>query len=126
MEQTHTQKTQMEQTGFRCCNPSCRQWVSDQAYCGPVGHAPQNLCLECWLVHWEIVEKRACNGGCWTRMDQVLWLVCSGVERRQAARLVGKHCDYIKACFERLRRSPRKLPQWLVQVACRTGWVIVD
>jgi len=104
-------------TGFRCANPACDKWVGDPWYVGPAGHAPQNLCFDCWLAHWDLVEARAINGGEWTDLDEALWLVCHGVGVSEAAGLVGRHRNTLRIWIGRMRRNPELIPDWLIRAA---------
>ena len=108
--------------GFRCANPECGQWIGDPRYVGPAGHAPQNLCLECWLAHWDVVARRAAAGGEWTELDQALWLVCRGLSFSAAADVIGRHRNTLRRWILRMRRNPGLIPDWLVKADRRARW----
>lgn len=96
---------------FRC--PSCGQRYGDPLYHGPVGHAPQNLCLDCWVNEWAEIEARMLRGGDWSALDMALWLVCNGYTRSQAAEIIGVTARTIRRWFSCLQRSFREFPDWM-------------
>ena len=96
---------------FICC--VCHRSYGDLHYHGPAGHAPQNLCLDCWAAEWDLIEARMLNGGNWTVLDSALWLVCSGFTRQQAATIVGVARRKLYRWIRALKSDPRKVPQWL-------------
>ena len=93
--------------------PNCRQEYGDPLYHGPRGHAPQNVCLECWADEWSIMEARMYNGGDWSVLDAAFWLVCCGLTRQEAARLLGMRRNEVQRWLLRLRRNPHLIPDWL-------------
>ena len=102
--------------GFQCAGPGCGQYIGDRHYVGPIGHAPQNLCFECWLAHWDRVEARAANGGRWTHLDEALWLVCRGLSMSQAADVVALSTRALGRWIEKMRRRPGLTPDWLIHM----------
>ncbi|MBT3198813.1 MAG: hypothetical protein HN350_02760 [Phycisphaerales bacterium] len=100
--------------GFRCTGPECGQWVGDVRYVGPMGHAPRNLCFECWVEHWERVEAIAMNGGRWTDIDEALWLVCHGLTFSQAADIITINRKTLHRWITKMRRQPDLIPGWLI------------
>jgi hypothetical protein len=113
----HRQTTKVNsEIGFRCKGVGCGEWISDVRYVGPVGHAPQNLCFECWMAHWDVVEARATNGGRWTHLDEALWLVCRGLSLSQAADVIGSHATTLRRWIVKMRQRPELLPDWLIHM----------
>ncbi len=104
------------EVGFRCMGPGCGQWIGDPRYAGPVGHAPQNLCFECWMAHWDRIEARAANGGEWTHIDEAMWLICRGLTLAEAARVVDSHCTTLRRWIEKMRLRPELVPDWLIRM----------
>lgn len=103
---------------------SCKCSYGDGLYHGPAGHAPQNLCLDCWADEWAVMEVRMLNGGQWTALDSALWLVCCGLTRQQAASVLGLHRNTLRNWLVRLRKHPGRIPEWLEQRASSAadGW----
>jgi len=89
--------------------------MGDPHYVGPIGHAPQNLCLDCWMAHWDIIEARAANGGEWTHLDEALWLVCRGLNMSEAAAVIGAHRNTLRRWIIAMRRRPETVPDWLLR-----------
>ena len=102
-----------------CAN--CGRSYGDRLYHGPLGHAPQNLCLDCWANEWGRMEARMLNGGQWTSLDSALWLVCCGLTRQQAASVLGLHRNTLHNWFLQLRKHPERIPRWLVHKASLAG-----
>ena len=102
--------------GFRCVGPDCGQWVGDRHYVGPIGHAPQNLCFECWADHWDRVEARAVNGGCWTHLDEALWLVCQGMSMPEATAIMAISRRALRRWVREMRLRPELTPDWLIHM----------
>ena len=113
-------QTQSEQTGsevgFRCKGPGCDEWIGDPRYVGPAGHAPQNLCFECWMAHWDRIEACAANGGQWTCLDEAIWMVCRGLSLAEAAEAVASHYTTLRRWIEKMRLRPELLPDWLIRM----------
>ena len=107
--------------GFRCQGPGCGEWIGDVRYVGPPGHAPGNLCFECWMAHWEKVEARAANGGVWTGLDEALWLACHGLNLADAASAIGSSRVVLKMRIDRMRRREELMPDWIgnIRRVCR-------
>ena len=100
--------------------PACQRSYGDPHYHGPAGHAPRNLCFDCWAAEWDLIAARMLNGGNWTVLDAALWLVCSGFTRQQAATIVGVARRTLYRWIRALKTNPRKVPQWLQ----RADWPI--
>ena len=107
------------QVAFVC--PNCHRDYGDPLYHGPSGHAPQNLCMDCWAEEWALVELRMLNGGNWGVLDSALWLVCCGFSRQQAAKLLGLHRNTIGNWLTRLKKHRRSVPEWMAQKAAQAG-----
>jgi hypothetical protein len=73
--------TEQRKIAFIC--RSCGGAVGDPAYCGPWGHAPQDVCFSCWLEAFEQSPRD------WPRQVLALWLIANGYTRAQAARRCG-------------------------------------
>ena len=104
------------EVGFRCMGPGCDDWIGDPQYVGPVGHAPQNLCFECWMAHWDKIEARAANGGDWTHIDEAMWLVCRGLTVAEAAGVLASHQMTLRRWIEKMRFRPELVPDWLIRM----------
>ena len=102
-------------SGFVCAN--CKRTYGDPLYHGPPGHAPQNLCLDCWADEWALIELRMLNGGDWSVLDSALLLVCCGLSRQQAAEVLGLHRNTVHKWLVHLRRNPQDVPDWLLHRA---------
>ena len=102
--------------GFECKGPGCEQWIGDRRYVGPAGHAPQNLCFECWMVHWERIEACAANGGEWTCLDEAMWLFCRGYTLAQAAKAVATHHVTLRRWILKMCLKRELIPDWLIRM----------
>ena len=102
-------------SAFVC--PNCKRAYGDGLYHGPIGHAPQNLCLDCWANEWAQMEVRMLNGGDWSVLDSALWLICCGFTRQEAAGIIGVGRRTIHRWIQAVRKDPEKIPQWLSQNA---------
>ncbi|MCP4379694.1 MAG: hypothetical protein GY794_26435 [bacterium] len=111
----HVTKTDT-QIGFRCQGVGCGEWIDDVRYVGPAGHAPQNLCFECWMAHWEVVEARVINGGRWSYLDEALWLICRGLSVVQAADVINTHAKTLRRWIVKMRQRPELVPDWLIHM----------
>jgi len=101
---------------FRC--PECGRLYGDPHYHGPAGHAPPQLCFDCWVHHWFVVETMMENErGPWQRVEVALFLLCQGFSCEQAARGLGVHYKTIYYWLRRLRRNPERIPDWLIRRA---------
>ena len=81
-------------------------------YRGPIGHAPANVCFDCWCEHWAVVEVERLVGSDWTWRDLVLLLVAHGDTKQHAARVVGVHRNTAGRWFRALRENPELIPDW--------------
>lgn len=107
-------------TRFRC--PQCRQEYGDPLYHGPFGHAPQELCFDCWATEWAIMEIRMSSGGRWELMDAALFLICQGFTQQEAAHVIGASPRTIHNWIRSLRQRPEDVPLWLLErVRARRG-----
>jgi hypothetical protein len=102
--------------GFRCAGPGCEQWIGDPDYSGPLGHAPQNLCFECWMAYWDKIEALAVNGGHWTRLDEALWLFCRGMTFAEAAEAIATHQTTLQRWIAKIRCGREIPPVWLIHL----------
>ena len=106
-----------ETKGFRC--PHCKQVYGDPLYHGPVGHAPQELCFDCWASEWGSMLQVISRGGNWQQFDAALFLLCQGFSHQEAAQLIGVRRKTIYNWIRTLRRRPVLAPDWLTDRACR-------
>lgn len=109
--------TKTKKVSFKCSNPACGQPVYDPLYRGPLGHSPVDMCYECWLEHWELHEAKRLNGGNWTDLDQILWLICRGVNQSDAASIVGRNRNLVRIWIRKMRNNPQLIPEWLLKKA---------
>jgi hypothetical protein len=103
---------------FTC--PRCKREYGDPWYHGPIGHAPQQLCFDCWAAEWDTMSLVMSRGGNWQQLDAALYLLCQGFSHREAADLIGVSrntvCNYVR----KLRQRPELTPDWLIDRAqCR-------
>lgn len=97
--------------------PECGRPYGDALYHGPAGHAPPELCLDCWAWHWarwEALMAAWCPS--WKRLDVALWLLCQGDTHGEAAESVGRSPRTIRRWILRMRRGQIPTPGWLVQM----------
>lgn len=105
----------MRANHFRC--PNCGREYGDPLYHGPAGHAPQQLCFDCWASEWGTITAAIARGRDWRPLDAALFLLCQGFSRQEAANLIGV-CRKTLYCWIRgLRRRPELAPDWLVERA---------
>lgn len=81
-------------------------------YRGPIGHAPRNVCFGCWCEHWAALGARMLNGGSWTNLDGVLWMIAHGATQQAAAECVGVHRNTVGRWIAKVRRYPVLMPEW--------------
>ena len=98
---------------FRC--PNCKQEYGDPLYHGPVGHAPQEMCFDCWASEWGAMAQVIARGRAWQPMDAALFLLCQGFSHREAADAIGIHRNTIFGWLRELRRRPHLTPEWLLE-----------
>ena len=97
--------------------PSCVGPINDPLYHGPIGHAPQNLCYECWLAEWERIAAAMADHEDWGQLDSALFLLCQGFSREEAADLIGVTRKTIYLWIRSLRRCPADMPEWFLAAA---------
>ncbi len=97
---------------FTC--PDCGRAYGDPLYHGPDGHAPPQMCFDCWAAHWDRTEVllRAERGN-WRRMDVALFLICQGHSRTEVAGRIGVARNTLARWIAGLRKKPHKIPDWL-------------
>ena len=76
---------------------TCGAAIGDGAYCGPWGHAPQDVCFSCWLEAFEAPPTQ------WPRQVLMVWLLSNGYGRGEAARLCGVSRRTVSNWLIRLR-----------------------
>lgn len=108
----HRAPQSTDKNTFTC--PSCKIEYGDPLYHGPAGHAPPNLCMDCWANEWAHMEVRMLAGGDWSVLDSALWLVSCGLKQHQAADLLAIHRNTFARWIRRMRRNPHEIPEWLI------------
>ncbi|KPK83931.1 MAG: hypothetical protein AMJ81_06980 [Phycisphaerae bacterium SM23_33] len=97
---------------FRC--PGCGRKYGDPLYHGPAGHAPPELCFDCWATQWGLMEMMISRErGNWRRLDVALFLLCQGFSEQQAGEILGVHRNTVINWICRLRKKPEEIPEWL-------------
>ena len=107
--------TTRQQKGFVC--PHCKRRYGDPLYHGPVGHAPPQMCFDCWASEWGLMTQVIDRGGNWRPIDAALFLLCQGFNHREAADLIGVRRKTVYNWVRLLRRKPELLPEWLADRA---------
>jgi hypothetical protein len=97
--------------------PSCKTDQGDPLYHGPAGHAPQELCYDCWLAEWEIIVAELSRGGNWGQLDSALYLLCQGFSHGEASDIVGVCRKTLYAWIRAVRQHPETIPQWFLDLA---------
>ena len=97
---------------FKC--PNCKSEYGDPMYHGPMGHAPQELCFDCWASEWGSMVEVICRGGNWRSVDAALFLLCQGFTPREAANLIGIRRKTVYRWIRTLRQRPELTPRWLI------------
>ena len=100
---------------FRC--PNCKQYYGDPWYHGPIGHAPQQLCFDCWVNEWDTMNGVMLRGGNWRPLDAALFLLCQGFSHQEAATLIGVRRKTVYNWIRTLKRKPHLAPEWLLERA---------
>ncbi|HUU21162.1 MAG TPA: helix-turn-helix domain-containing protein [Phycisphaerae bacterium] len=102
--------------------PDCYRIYGDPLYHGPAGHAPPLVCFDCWASRWAWTEMLLREErGDWTRLDAALFFICHGLSRDETARRLRISRRTLALWIARLRKNPRKTPEWLRdRVAQRT------
>jgi len=80
----------------------CGQAVGDPQYCGPWGHAPQDVCFECWL---EAFEQPPWH---WPREVLAVWLIANGFSRTEAAAICGVTAPTVWRWLRYFRKKTEK------------------
>ncbi|HUS92087.1 MAG TPA: helix-turn-helix domain-containing protein [Phycisphaerae bacterium] len=104
-------------SSFFC--PHCKRVCRDPLYRGPLGHAPQEMCFDCWASEWGMMVEVIERGGNWQPLDAALFLLCQGFNHREAADLIGVHRNSLYGWIRHLRRRPELTPDWLLDRARR-------
>jgi len=97
--------------------PVCKTDQGDPLYHGPAGHAPQELCYDCWLAEWEFVVAELSRGGDWRQLDSALYLLCQGFSHGEASDIVGVCRKTLYAWIRTARQHPETMPQWFLDMA---------
>jgi hypothetical protein len=101
--------------GFVC--PICKSRYGDPLYHGPAGHAPQQMCFDCWAGEWASMIQVLARGGDWRQIDSALFLLCQGFSHQEAGRLVGMRRNALQNWIRQARQKPCMIPDWLIQRA---------
>ena len=94
--------------------PRCKRAYGDPLYHGPAGHAPSELCFDCWASEWAEMIQVIARGGNWRPIDAALFLLCEGFSHGEAADIIGVHRNTIYGWIREIRRRPELTPQWLL------------
>jgi len=101
--------------GFVC--PVCKCRYGDPLYHGPAGHAPVQMCFDCWASEWGTMIQVLSRGGNWQQIDSALFLMCQGFKQHEAARLVGMCRQALHNWIRQARQKPHMIPDWLIERA---------
>ncbi|MGB2820024.1 MAG: helix-turn-helix domain-containing protein [Phycisphaerae bacterium] len=97
---------------FTC--PNCKRVYGDPMYHGPIGHAPQELCFDCWASEWDAMTLVMSRGGNWQQLDAALFLICQGFTHKEAADAIGVCRNTVWSWVRTLRQRPGLAPEWLI------------
>ena len=84
--------------------------VADPLYHGPQGHAPGNLCFDCWTAAWTEAESRMASGGQWQACLYTAFLVAAGHTRTEAAEMAGIHRNTFYRWRLKIQAYPQLIP----------------
>lgn len=87
----------VRKVAFICCK--CGQAVGDPQYCGPWGHAPRDVCFECWL---EAFEQPPWH---WPRQVLAIWLISNGYSYTEAAEICAVTAPTVWRWLQRFRKK---------------------
>lgn len=116
--QAQPQQAQPQQTppGRFIC-PICKRSYGDPLYHGPAGHAPMQMCFDCWAGEWACMVQMVSRGGDWRKIDSALFLMCQGFSCTEAANLAGICRKTLHNWIRRARQHPEMAPDWLIERA---------
>jgi hypothetical protein len=97
--------------------PVCKNSYGDPFYHGPAGHAPPQLCYDCWASEWASMTQMLSRGGNWRQIDSALFLLCQGFSYQEAANLAGICRRTLHNWIRQARQHPEMAPQWLISRA---------
>lgn len=97
--------------------PCCKQEFGDPLYHGPLGHAPQELCFDCWASEWAQMDQVISRGGNWQPRDAALFLLCQGYTHQEAADLIGANRTTVFRWIREIRHCPGLVPEWMFKRA---------
>ena len=97
--------------------PICKGRYGDPLYHGPIGHAPQQMCFDCWAGEWASMIQVLARGGDWRQIDSALFLLCQGFKPHEAAKLVGMRRTAVHHWIRKARQKPCMIPEWLIERA---------
>ncbi len=102
--------------------PVCKGRYGDPLYHGPAGHAPQQMCFDCWASEWASMIQVLSRGGNWRQIDSALFLLCQGFSYQEAANLAGICRKTLHNWIRQARQRPEMAPDWLInRAAARLG-----
>jgi len=97
--------------------PVCKSRYGDPLYHGPAGHAPQQMCFDCWASEWGSMIQVLARGGNWRQIDSALFLLCQGFSYQEAANLAGICRKTLHTWIRQARQRPEMAPEWLINRA---------
>ncbi len=97
--------------------PICKRSYGDPLYHGPTGHAPLEMCFDCWAGEWACMVQMVTRGGDWRKIDSALFLLCQGFSCTEAANLAGICRKTLHNWIRRARQHPEMAPDWLIERA---------
>lgn len=97
--------------------PVCKSRYGDPLYHGPAGHAPQQMCFDCWASEWGSMIQVLARGGNWRQIDSALFLLCQGFSYQEAANLAGICRKTLHNWIRQARQRPLMAPEWLISRA---------
>lgn len=105
---------EQSQAGGAFVCPVCKNRYGDPLYHGPAGHAPQQMCFDCWASEWGSMIQVLARGGNWRQIDSALFLLCQGFSYQEAANLAGICRKTLHNWIRQARQQPQMAPEWLV------------
>lgn len=104
---------------FLC--PSCTRRYGDPLYHGPEGHAPPQLCFDCWANEWgamaammgEEARGRRGSRGKWQKQDLALFYICQGMTKQEASEKAEVHPRTLRRWLANMRQGRTPIPGWL-------------
>ncbi len=95
-----------------CCG-DCGRDYGDAMYTGPSGHAPENLCLDCWSWQWQQMLLQMRRGKNWTDIDTAIALLCRGYSYSQVGEIIGRSRRTLHNWITAIRQGRLAVPRWV-------------